>query len=159
MYSKRFAHLDQWTRAVRDRQVRLHLPITVIAVQCIKLQECLEPLKNTLGALCRAIQSIGEDNGRIFIVNNVPNPRQAPVLGQRTADHNKLLFRAVIGVNKMLRRVFYCDMAQHFVTPGTTEWIQPVSQYFDQDGNLTETGCFMYRSCLFRKIGILPYSL
>ena len=108
-------HIGQWTHLIRNHQVPILLPITVIALQSIKQMECLEPLKNKLSALCRAIRKVFTTQGRIFIVNSIPNPRAAPVLGKRALEHNKLLMHAMMGVNQKLHRVFYCDVAQHFV--------------------------------------------
>ena len=83
-YSLDFANLGRWTEAVRMQQIPLTLPITVVSLQCVKQVECLEPLRNRLAALCRAIRS-SNPGGRIFITNNVPNPRSVPVLGEKSA--------------------------------------------------------------------------
>ena len=115
-------------------------------------------IKNNLGSLCRAIRVINP-TALIFIVNNVPNPRSAPVLGKRTQEHNKLLMQAVAGVNTRMKKVQYCDIAQHFVSQDGKEFIQPLEMYFTADGVMTKTGAFVYRASLFRELGIIPYSL
>ena len=153
---QKFSHLAQWTQAIRRQDIQILLPITVVSLQCVKQLECLEPLKNALASLCKAIRAVFP-GGRIFITGNIPNPRLAPVLGTRTLEHNKLLFRAVTSINVQLQRVFYSDMAQHFMSNGL--FIQPIRQYFTAEGDLTKTGCFVYRACLLREMGVIPYSL
>ena len=146
----RFAHVNQWAMAIRNQQIRVQLPITVIALKCLKQYECLEPLKNAVAGLCRAIRSMGDGStGRIFVAANIPDPWVAPVLGQRTTEHNKLLLRAVTGINIKLKRVFFCDMASHFLTSRRGKHIKPTSDYFETKGELTKTGCFVYHSCMF----------
>ena len=130
----------------------LYLPITVIALRCVRQSECLEPLKNSLAAMCRVVRMVNP-GGRIFIANTVPNPRS--VLGQRTKEHNRLLCRAVVSINQSLQRVFICEIVEHFESEG--QGLQLVSTYFDGQGDLTQAGCFIYRSALFREIGIVPY--
>ena len=157
VHHRSHSHLQLWIQEIRQQRIQLSLPITVVALQCIKQSECMEPLKNGLAALCRAIRLISPA-GRIFIVNNIPNPRSAPVLGQRTTEHNNLLFRAVTGINVRLERVFYCDIAQHFVSR-TQSFLEPVAAHLNSEGQLTSLGCFIYRSCLLREIGVVPYHL
>ena len=81
--TRNYAHLGLWTRAVRKQDVSVPLPITVIAVRCIRHYECLEPLKNALTALCRAIRTMSMGTGQIFITNRIPSPGVAPILGAR----------------------------------------------------------------------------
>ena len=159
IFRRRYSHLNLWTKAVHSGDILVSLPITVIALKCVKQVECLEPLKNQLAALCRAIRNKSQNTGRIFITNNIPNPRMAPVLGIRMQEHNKLLFLAIAGINPKTTggRVFYCDMEQHFVSG--QQHLEPIKAHFDNEGNLTATGCFIYRSCLFREIGVVPYPL
>ena len=52
-----FSHIGQWSRAVREHQVQVLLPITVISLQCIKQLECMDPLKNAIAMLGRAIRN------------------------------------------------------------------------------------------------------
>ena len=75
MFERWYSHIGQWTQAIRKHELIMldQLPITVIALQCIKQLECLEPLKNNLAAMCRVIRNI-KGPGRIFIVSAVPNP-------------------------------------------------------------------------------------
>ena len=148
--------LRGWVEEVRSQRLAFHLPITVVALQCLKQIECLEPLKNGLGGLCRAIRTVNP-GGRIFVTTNVPNPRLAKVLGLRTRDHNRLIRQAVMGINPKLKRVFVCAMEEHFFSGG--EYIQPIDTYFNENGELTTTGCFVYRSCMFREVGIIPYHM
>ena len=151
-----FANLQQCINAIKTQRIQLHLPITVVALQCVRQVECLEPLKNVLSSLCRVIRT-ANPAGRIFITNNIPNPRTAPVLGTRTSQHNQLLLQAVTSINAKFRKVFLCDVASHFYSHG--EFLRPVSAYISNEGELTTTGCFVYRSCLFREIGIIPYHM
>ena len=157
LHEHRFPTISRWTQAIKTHEVQLVLPITVVAIQCIRQIECLEPLKNRLSSLCRAIRYANPSGGRIFIATNIANPRAAPVLGKRAKEHNILLMDAVGSVNKQLGRVFLCDVASHLWH--NNEYIQPVSAYFNMDGDLTVQGCFVYRACLFREIGIAPYHI
>ena len=152
-----YANLELWNRAVRAQQVRINLPITMIALQAVRQVECLEPLKNHLGALCQAIRSCPASGpGRIFIVNNIKNPHCVPVLGKRVQEHNRLLFRAVTTIP--LQGVFYCDISQHFVWLDG-QVVEPVNKYFTEKGKLSKTGMFLYRSSLLREVGVVPYTL
>ena len=146
--------ITRWTQAIRNQEISLYLPITVVAIQCLRHMECLEPLKNRIASLCRAIRS-ANPGGRIFIATNIANPKAAPVLGKRTQEHNKLVCEAVIKANQEIGAVFLCDVAAHFCSNG--KFLEPVSEYFSSDGTLTEVGCFVYRASLFREIGITPY--
>ena len=150
-----FAHLSLWVEEIRKSQVQLTLPITIIALQCTRQTECIEPLRNGIASLCRAIRCMSP-GGRIFVTNNVPNPRSVPVLGKRAVEHNKLLFKAITGLQ--MHAVFYCDIAQHFLSKDG-ESLQPVPKYFTSEGDLTLDGCFIYRSCLLRETGVIPYDL
>ena len=150
-----FPNINQWIRAIRRQEIPLQLPITVVALQCLKSMECLEPLKNNLAALCRAIRSCVQ--GRIFITSNIPNPRCVPVLGQRAIQHNRLLHQAVVGINKNIYSVFYCDLAAHLISEG--KHLEPIATHFTPEGELTKVGCFVYRGCLLREKGVVPFSL
>ena len=149
-----------WNQAIdlRKQSITLDLPIIVVALRSIRHLECLESLKNSLVGLCRSIRTFTPSRGRIFIVNGVPNPWMAPVLGLCTREHNKLLFQAVTTINQKLGGVFYCDLEQHFIA-STGEGIQPARSCFTSEGDLTPTGCFLYRSSLLREAGVVPYSL
>ena len=153
---KKIYNIKTWIHEIREQRIQVFLPITVIALQCVRQLECLEPLKNALIALCKTIR-INNPGGRIFVCTNIPNPRSVPVVAQRTSEHNGLVTRAMRSVNSKLRRIFLAAMAEHFISQG--EFIQPLSQYFTKEGELTEVGCFIYRSCLFKEIGIMPYHL
>ena len=155
LHQHNFSTLNQWTQAIRRQHVQIQLPITVVAVQCSRQYECMEPLRNGIASLCRAIRSVSP-GGRIFIASNVPNPWIAPVLGKRVDAHNQMMYKAVTGI-KGIYSVFYCDISHHFCSDG--QFIQPAKHYFTPEGDLTALGCFTYRSCLFREIGILPYHL
>ena len=151
-----FSNIQQWIQGVRQQDVQLTLPITVVSLQSIKQVECLEPLKNAISALVRAIRS-NSPGGRIFVVNSLPNPRSAPVLGIRALEHNKLLFRAITTLTPKPYRVFYCDLAQHFVPSQGVP--VPETQHFTLEGDLTLTGCFLFRSSVLREVGVVPYSI
>ena len=150
------SNIQQITHAVRSQSMRIQLPVTIVLVRAVRQIECLEPLKNAIQSLCRAIR-VFSPAGRIFIASTTPSPNAVPVLGLRAHQHNKMLFQAVIGVNKKLTRVFYMALADH-IWDGK-EYIQPIRQYFDTEGDLTYHGCVLIRSCMFREAGLAPYSL
>ena len=153
---KQYPTITRWTQAIRTCEVQIMLPITVVAIQCLKQIECLEPLKNRIVSLCKAIR-LNNPGGRIFLATNIPNPRAAPVLGTRAKQHNDLLLRAVAIANKGMGRIFLCDVASHLWSNGTH--LTPVNQHFTPEGSLTAVGCFIYRGALFREIGIVPYHM
>ena len=149
-----FATINRWTDAVKTHEIQLELPTVVIALQCLRQIECLEPLRNRIIGLCRAVRNANPGT-RIFVATNIGNPRAAPVLGKRAYEHNQLLDQAVRGVNKAVGSVFVCDVAVHFCSNG--QYIQPTRAYFTPEGDLTALGCFTYRACMFKEIGIVPY--
>ena len=149
-----YYNIQQLTRAIKIQQIQLQLPVVVIILRSVRQVECLEPLKNALSALCRAVRC--SVSARIYISNTVPSPYVTPVLGVRANEHNKMLFEAVVGVNKRVGRVFYLLLAEH-LWDGSKEFVQPLLQYFDAEGDLTYTGCVLAHSCIFREIGACPY--
>ena len=100
----------------------------------------LDPLKNALAALCRAIRA-HNPHSHIFITNNLALPWCAPVLKARTGAHNDLLFKAVTGINIKLGRVFFMGIQEHMTGA------EPESLYFKGDA-LSYMGCMTYRSCV-----------
>ena len=153
---KHYSTINGWIPDIREAVINTDFPHVVVVMQCVRSLECLETLKNAMGGLCRALRSINPV-ARIYFCDGIPRPRSAPVIGQRIQEHNKLLAHAVKGVNQLMGRVFYLSMATHFIDSSTGK--VPVEYFNMYEDRLSRVGCFIFRSCMFREVGVVPYSL
>ena len=106
---KRDWNVMKITEAVRTQEIGLRFGITVFHLTRVREIQSLEPLRNRLAALCRAVK-VEQPQGRIFFCNLLPNPHARKVMPPRDKDFNRLLEEAVNGINSRLGRVFYINM-------------------------------------------------
>ena len=130
-------NLKRWTQEIRSNRITIRTPIIVCALATILQVQGLEPLKNALAAMCRAIRS-QSPHCRIFFANNLTRPGHAPVLQARMTAHNDLLFRAITGINIKLGRVFYMGMDEHLTVKRA-----PQCEYFNNQ-QLSKFRCQIY---------------
>ena len=110
-------NVRHWTGAIRSQDVVIKHRNVVLKVDRVREIESLDPLKNALGALCRAIRGVAP-HSCIYICNSLPRFFAAPVLGQRVDQHNRLLFQAIQGINtgpRGMGKIFYVGMYEHFL--------------------------------------------
>ena len=107
--------------------------------------EDVPPLKNKLQALCHVVKQ-HNPSARIFISNLLPRISRSPVKKPR-GENEFLLLQAVRSVNRVLTRVHFMTLYQHFVSKKGTV-IQPAHRYLDQQENLTVLGCLTFRECM-----------
>ena len=99
------AHLKECAAKIRERQVSVDFPIVVINLQGIRIVKGMEPLKNGLAALCRAIRSQAP-HGQIFIASYMVEPYQTSALQTWAIQLNPSLQMAVQGININSRKYF-----------------------------------------------------
>ena len=146
--------ISKWTQEVNMGHVSIIGHSTVLCLPRLKQMESMEPIKNKLGQLCRALRSI-DPQGKIYICSNIPGPFGAPVLGARTLAHNQLLEMAVKGINANLFKVFYVDIARYFSRDGQTG----IAEFFHNNTELNYLGCLRFRALLFREVGLTAYAM
>ena len=147
--------LRKWTGAIRDNAIRVNLDSIVLSLPVMIHLQCVEHIKNDLGALCRALRA-RKAHCTVYVCDQLPSPFESPVLRHRSETHNKLVQRAVHALNTKMDWVFFVSMHQYFVE-GNNKVIQPPVRYFQANGQLTYVGCMRYWAYLFREVGITAY--
>ena len=148
--------LRSWIDEVKNCSLVLNSNIVVLYLQKLHNVQHETLLRNRIAQICRTIQSVCSDC-RIFICDTIPSATNSLLENQQIVAYNRILFKATQHVNRQVERVFYLSMNAHFADVyGAT--IQPVEKYYHAE-ELTQLGCMIFHSCLFREVGITEYTL
>ena len=148
--------LQQWLTALRAETVRVeeHIGTVVLYLEKSLTFEDVPPLKNGLQAIFKVIRQHNR-NCRIFISNLLSMPSNSPI-GKPRVQSNFILLQAVRSINRILRKVHFLTVYEHFVSH-KGKILRPTHHYFQENGQLTPLGCMVLRECFLREAGHKTY--
>ena len=133
-----------WIAALCAEMVCITCDTVVLYLEKSEEIQEVPPLKNALQ------HKPGE---RIFISNMLTKVSSSPL--RRSVDSGFTLLQAIRSVNRVLHRVHYLSIFEHFFSKGRI--IKPTHQFFREDGHLTTYGCLIFRECILGESGLKPY--
>ena len=144
----------QWIAAIRVEVVHIECETVVIYLEMTQEFDQAPPLKNGLQSLCKAIHSHHRE-AHIFVANTLPQIHHSPVKHLR-ADSNYVLLQAIRSVNRVLKKIHYLSVYEHFVSKdGRIN--KPTHKFIKEDSDLTTYGCMIFRECLMHEAGLKKY--
>ena len=143
----------RWLEALRVESIRICCNIVIVYFEAVKDYQDVPPVKNALQAICKVIRQHRKE-ARIYVGNLLPKPSPSPM---DKPDVNFVLLQAVRSVNRILRKVHYLSIREHFISK-KGKVLCPVHKYFQEDNmQLTTLGCLVLRECLLREAGLKRY--
>ena len=146
--------LKRWIADLWAEVVRIQCNTVVLYLEQTTRYKDVPPL-NKLLALCKVIRQ-HNSSARIFVSNLLPQPATSP-LTRAHMEADFMLVQAIRGVNRLLKKVHYLSLFEHFVSRKKGKIIHPTFKYFQEDGNLTTLGCLVFCECVFRECGLKKY--
>ena len=149
--------LNNWISGLRAEVVRIICNTVVIYLENTVKFTDVNSLKNKLLALCQVIRQHNK-GARIFIANLLPQPSMSPVTRARVrVQSDFMLLQAVRGVNRMLKKVHYLSIFEHFTSSKSGRIIRPTHKYYQENRHLTVLGCMIFRECILHEAGLKSY--
>ena len=65
--------------------------------------------------------------------------------------------QAIRSTNRVIKKVFYLSVFEHFTSSKRNRIITPTYKYFQEDQQLTRLGCLTIRECMLREAGMKQY--
>ena len=148
--------INDWINNLRDGNTRIGAFNVVISLDSLRLAPDVNPLKNQISSLCRAIRAITKDT-RIYVCDNIPRPFDHSPLGLGVEQHNSLIrLAAKKANNRKLRKVFGVRISRYFKESEREDHLER-EKYFEENNCLTKWGCLHLRTVLFRELGLCRF--
>ena len=146
--------INRWTQALRAGIIQVECGTVIIYLEGTRRWEDVPPIKNILQTLYKNIRNLG-NNPRIFIANHLPGVNVSPLCSPLMGS-NFILQQATRSIGRAIGKVFELSLFEHFVS-SNGRIIQPVDDYFVENGTLTKFGCMVFRECIMRESGVKSY--
>ena len=146
--------LKWWTASLRAESIRIQCHSVILYFEMAQNME-VQPLKNTLQALCQVIRQHSR-GARIYVANLLPRVHASPV-ARPLSETNFVILQVARGVNRALSKIYFLSTFEHFVSKRGNRIIKPTHKYFGETGELTGFGCLILRECFLREAGLKPY--
>ena len=134
--------LNRWVSALRVEVVCIQCNTVILYLEQTTKISDVTPLKNKLFAMCKVIHQHNK-SVCIFISNLLPQPSVSPLSKNRMQSDFNLL-QAIRSINRLIKKVYYLSVFEHFVSKKKGHIIHPTHKYFQEDGELTLLGCMVF---------------
>ena len=121
---------QNWISALRAETIRVKSNTAVLYLEKCQDYQDVVPIKNSLQTICKTLKQHNRDI-RIFIANFLPTATRSPVK-TALAESNFNLLQAVRSVNRVLGKVHFLSVYEHFVSK-TGSIIRPTHKFFAPD--------------------------